>query len=476
MNTKQLLEEAEGSKALGLYAEAEAALRKVEANDPTMRNYAQSQLIELFHGLRRFQEAADLGEALIARGVIRYSPIINTMLALQYLGRIEEARDTLLLVEKCGHRLSEDAYQMACFESRLGNFSEALRWLLLEFRRSEDYYAHALGDTDLRPLWEWLRDYKPTLEEAHLFVETRFKDVCTAARDKDALIQLSADDLTHYPEGMRRLFRYEVKAGYFTLNPLAVAQEPGAAAQFEHDWRAGLETVEGFIREGHKHAADVVLDAQVRYAVEHARAGNHLGARYHILWAIPHRPTLFLDFLNEPDFDLMWPFLTELLRASHGDKGFQKRMREVEACTATDPNRAWSLLEETPAAGRTTGLYLLRLAGLYNAEEDYESALPIWAEVRRLWPQDAAAFGNAIEALRKLGRNDEARRLLAEAPGCYRRFRKYWEQMATLEGVRRDLPPAGCTTFRGQPDLGGLLIPENEPAASGEAKPEPQDL
>jgi len=476
LNTAQLFKEAEGLEALGLYAEAEATLRKVEANDPDARDFAQCRLVHLFMQIQRHEDVATLGTSLIERGIRHYGTIIKTMLALQFLGRTEEARDTLRLVEESGHSLEEDAYQMACFASRLGEFHEALGWLLLEFRRSEDYYAHALGDTDLRPLWEWLRDYQPTLEEAHLFIETRFKDVCAAARDKDAPIQLSADDLTHYPEGVRRLFRFNGASGYFTLNPLAVAQEPGAAAQFEHDWRAGLETVEGLIREGHNRVADVVLDAQMRYAVEHARAGNHLGARYHILWALKFRPALIWDFLKQPGLEMMVPFLADLVLANEQDATFRKRMGEVEACTATDPDRAWSLLEATPEAGRTTGLYLLRLAGLYDAEEDYESALPIWAELRRLWPDDAAAFGNAIEALRKLGRNDEARRLLAESPACYRRFRKYWAQMATLEGVRRTFPPAGCTTFRGHPDLGGVLIPERDFGfiPDGESAPNPR--
>ena len=129
------------------------------------RDFAQCRLVHLFMQIQRHEDVARIGTSLLTRGIRHYGTIIKTMLALQFLGRTEEARDTLRLVEESGHSLEEDAYQMACFASRLGEFHEALGWLLLEFRRSEDYYAHALGDTDLRPLWEWLRNYQPTLEE-----------------------------------------------------------------------------------------------------------------------------------------------------------------------------------------------------------------------------------------------------------------------------------------------------------------------
>ena len=51
--------------------------------------------------------------------------------------------------------------------------------------------------------------------------------------------------------------------------------------------------------------------------------------------------------------------------------------------------------------------------------------------------------------------------------------------MATLEGVRRTFLPAGCTTFRGHPDLGGVLIPERDfgfiPDAESAPNPRPDD-
>ena len=157
----------------------------------------------------------------------------------------------------------------------------------------------------------------------------------------------------------------------------------------------------------------------------------------------------------------MTPLLTELLLANLHDENFVHRMQALSECNATtDAERAWKLLDETPACLRTSGLFLLNQGLLYHGEKDYERALPNWKELRRLWPQDAAGFGNAITALQELGRNDEARKLLAEVPACYRRFFLYWRQRAELHCPPHRFPPHIVVRFRGRPDLHGLLIPD----------------
>ena len=273
----------------------------MEANDPSVRDLAQKRLVLLLVGQRRFQEAADIGTGLIARGVLDYGAIIYTMLALNFLDRVEAARDTLLLVEKGGHPLEEEAYQMACFESRLGEFRKAFGWLVSEFRRSTEYYARCFQDSDLAPLWPWIRDYRPPLDEAHLLIETAFKDVCAAGLDKNVPVELSPADIDTMPEAQRGLFRFDFESGYFVLNPSAVANEPAAAAEFEGQRKAQFESVADCIKNMHQNAADVVLDAQAGYAVEHAKWGNHLGARFHILRALRFKPALmgrFSEMLN----------------------------------------------------------------------------------------------------------------------------------------------------------------------------------
>jgi hypothetical protein len=382
------------------------------------------------------------------------------MLAENFLGRIREARDTLLLVEECGHSLDEDAYQMACFSARLGEFEYALHWLLIDFNRSSTYYARSFWDTDLNPFWEWLRNFNPALKDAHRILLTPFKTVVAAVYAQGRNLELSIEDLQHLPEAQKNLFRYDHREGAYFPYPLAIERDPAAMDDLMSDMKARYEWIEGCIRNVHQTATTTVLDMQPNYAAEHAARGNHLGARYHILWGTSLRPALIVDFLNHPGLGLMRGFMEELLLANHENPGFGQRMHEAAECMEQNPDQAWRLMEETPEAQRRTALFKARLASLHNAYEEYEVALPLWEELRRLWPHDVLGYSGAIDALLKLGRREEAAALLASAPPCYRRFAIYWWQLAEIEGGTPRYCAFGRPHFRGQPDLGAKLIPE----------------
>jgi hypothetical protein len=57
-----------------------------------------------------------------------------------------------------------------------------------------------------------------------------------------------------------------------------------------------------------------------------------------------------------------------------------------------------------------------------------------------------------------LGRWAEAETVLNRAPDCYRRFHLYHAQRENLKQRNLDCSPPKTVPFRGQPDLGGLLI------------------
>jgi hypothetical protein len=56
------------------------------------------------------------------------------MCALSFIGRPNEGREVLQLVEKFGRPITAHAYQMACFDSVSGDFPGALRWLEIELQ------------------------------------------------------------------------------------------------------------------------------------------------------------------------------------------------------------------------------------------------------------------------------------------------------------------------------------------------------
>lgn len=460
---RQLIAEALGFRDLGLLDEAEASLRRAIETGGDDADRARAELAHLLLAQRHFDESASLGMDLIRRGVMTEDIVINAMLALHFLGRITEARETLKLVEKCGGSLERESYQQACFASRLGEFPEALGWLLKEFRRSRDYYIHCFEDIDLVPLWEWLRNHLPTLAEAHDIMETPLDHVRGAGHQALEDVRYSAGDLDELSPTARGLLRYDFQNGRYQMPPLCAVRDRKATQILMRSRRERIASVDEALGGLAERALSTVLDAQPRYAAEHASWRNHLGARYHILWALPLRPSLMQNFLDEPALEMMRPLLKEYAFASEHDPDFGARINAVADCVENDPDKAWRLLDQTPKNLRETNLYQLRLAAVFQADNDYERALSIWESLRERWPDDAIGYANGIDALIGLGRHTEAREILALAPRCYRRFRIYYRQSAVLNGT---MAPANQSIkpFRGRPELGGHILPVSCPA------------
>lgn len=453
----RLVKQADGYVSMGLLDEAEVCLRAACETEGPEAERARGNLAHLLLGQRRYEESAALGLDLIKRGAIDEDVIINAMLALHFMGRFEEARETLNLLGQLGVAPEREAYQQACFATRLGEFPEALRWLLMEFRRSSEYFVHACEDTDLTALWAWMRHHQPTLEEAHDILETPLglvKDECHKALLE---VRYSAGDLDELPESVRGLLRYDYAAGCCQMPPLWAARNQEALERLLDVRRAQLGDVENALSEAETNALHVVLAAQPRYAAEHASWRNHLGARYHILWALPRQPSLMEEFLATPGLEMMRPLLEEYAFATERDPGFGVRMDKVFSCLEDDPDRAWAVLNETPNEVRETGIYQLRLASVYEAEGDFARSLPIWEALRKRWPDDVVGYGNAVGALIKLGRPEEAKKLLEDSPLCFRRYRTYHRHRATLYDT-----PSPTTLprrrFLGRPDLNGEIL------------------
>jgi len=459
---RRSLDEAAGYLEMGLLDEVEDCLRRTMESGGAQGNKAQSELAHLLLGQRRFEESASLGLELIHRGILNESVIITAMLALHFLGRFIEARETLGLLGKLGVPPERESYQQACFAARLREFPEALRWLLMEFRRSDEYFIHCSEDTDLVPLWAWLGNHTPALGVAHEIIEAPWDAVRRAGRAALEDVRYSAGDLDEFPEFAGRLMKYDYNEGCYQTWRLGAARNPAAMSQLLEIRRARLAGVEAAIAAVYERAMSVVLAAQPAYAAEHASWGNHHGARCHILWALPRKPELMADFLSMPGLEMMRPLLEEYASATARDPEFGNRMASVSSCLDTDSERAWALLERTPAAVRDTGIYQLRLAGVYDADNDYARSLPIWNALRKRWPADVVGYGNAVGALIKLGRAEEAKSILENSPLCFRRYRTYLRHRAIFYNT-----PAPITLrhrkFLGRLDLNGEILPASCP-------------
>jgi hypothetical protein len=271
--------------------------------------------------------------------------------------------------------------------------------------------------------------------------------------------QLDENDLKGLPEEFRDLFRFNFRVGIFEPDPRAVAKMPALAREFRKSRARQVTRLASMIRAGVSRALDTVIKAQPKYAAEKAALGNHLGLRYHVLWALARRPELIGMFYSEPDCTGLYNLLDSLADVQRTDPGFCARMDMLGEIIFLDLEEAWKLLDKTPGSVRAHPLFQLRQAMAYAEDTDYERALPIYLELCEGWPDDAVGFANACDCLMKLGRWAEAEAVLDRAPQCYQRFHLYHSQRENLMQRTRACSPPRTVPFRGRPDLGGLLVP-----------------
>lgn len=457
MNQDRLIDEAQGYARLGMLAEAEAVLEQVPRAQEKAYLTAQNYLLGIYLCRRECQKAADAGRLLILQGLFDVDIVTSTMMALTFIGRHEEGRDVLALVERFGRPLSDHAYQMACFESLLENFPDSLRWLETELLEPRYFSDRSIGDSDLFPLWRWLATNRPSSKDAHRILQMNLGKACDAACKPNAEIRLDHNDLKGVPARAQDLFRFNFAVGMFELNPSAVAKNPVSTMEFRNSRARHIAKIVAMIRAGIHHAQRIVIQLQPKYAAEHAAWNNHLGARYHILWTLARKPEMLRFFYAQPGLRPMYGFLDGVVDVQMSDSGFVPRMDLVRDLVSADLEEAWKTLEQTPPSVRKHPLFCLRQAMLYQADNDHERALPLYLKLCSTWPDDAVGFANACNSLMKLGRWIDAEKVFRMAPKCYEQFLLHNYQRQSLCKRTLDNPTYKTVSFRGQPDLGGLL-------------------
>ena len=300
-----------------------------------------------------------MGTRLILEGAYDTQTIVLTMCALSFIGRPKEGRDVLQLVEQFGRPIAAHAYQMACFDSVSGDFPGALRWLEIELQNPQHFGQRSIGDSDLFPLWGWLARGELTLQDSHRVLRMELESYCVAACDYNAEVQVDENDLKGFPEEFRDLFRFDFTAGIFELNPSAVAKMPALARQFRKYRARHVARVASMIRAGISKALDVVIKAQPKYAAEKAALGDHLGLRYHVVWALARRQELIGMFYAQLDSTGLYDLLDSLSKVERVDPGFCSRMDLIGELIFVDLEEAWKLLEGRPNSSAATRYFSL---------------------------------------------------------------------------------------------------------------------
>jgi predicted Zn-dependent protease len=151
------LRAAEGWLGLGDHREAFAEIEKIPPDrraHPDVLNLRW----QVFSRIGHWQACVDVARAITEMAPDSPAGWIQLSFALHELKRTTEARDNLLPV--VGRFPDEPTmrYNLACYETQLGNLDRGREWLRKAFSLpdSDNLKASARTDPDLKPLWEEL--------------------------------------------------------------------------------------------------------------------------------------------------------------------------------------------------------------------------------------------------------------------------------------------------------------------------------
>jgi tetratricopeptide (TPR) repeat protein len=185
--------------------------------------------------------------------------------------------------------------------------------------------------------------------------------------------------------------------------------------------------------------------------VEKAKAGNLIGARYHVLFALGNRPQELQRFAQELRPLGLQYFLDELLYAASFDPNVCVKLRQV--ALAQDAGQfafALDLLDDIPAHLQSLPICLLPRANNENRRGYRHFATRLYKKIARRWPQDPVGYYNTIGNLMEDEKWDEAIQVFHQAPESYRILALSQQQRTQMDN--REYKPGKGDVFYGQPE------------------------
>ncbi len=142
---------AQGYSELGMQEEAIAEIDTIPGEYSERPDILEARLLILMHA-RRWKEALATSRKLCKAKPEAAAGFIHAAFCLHELGRTQDAKT--LLVSGPPSLLKEPTYHynLACYETKLGNFPEAHAHLEASFAMDRKFREFAKGDADLDPI------------------------------------------------------------------------------------------------------------------------------------------------------------------------------------------------------------------------------------------------------------------------------------------------------------------------------------
>jgi len=148
-----LLQPFVGYIELGMYEEA---ARELEDLPEALKEHPVVWLarLELIMELKRWEEGATLGQSLCARWPHELEFWFKTAYCQHELKQTAEAKATLLVAPELIRQTALFYYNLACYETQLGDLGSGRRLLEQSCAIDKRFRQDALKDPDLQPLWK----------------------------------------------------------------------------------------------------------------------------------------------------------------------------------------------------------------------------------------------------------------------------------------------------------------------------------
>ena len=148
-----LLQPFVGYLELGMYDDAE---KELESFQSELKDHPLLWLarLELIMARRQWEGGVALGKILCTRWPDELEFWFKTAYCQHELRQTAEARETLLTAPTAIHHTAVFYYNLACYETQLGNLTAGKKFLEQSFKINKRFRQDWLKDPDLAPLWK----------------------------------------------------------------------------------------------------------------------------------------------------------------------------------------------------------------------------------------------------------------------------------------------------------------------------------
>ena len=360
---------------------------------------------------RRYSLAADYAKRLEKREYLDKADFHVISLAYNYAGLHEasyKACKRALEFETDRYTCS-DLYTLACRAGSIGKYDEALKSILQQFslidEASSDFRRKVFLDSELAEVWLQGTTSTPYVDQVLDFYFADWRSIAFENQSIKPERSVDHGDLAHIPEEFHCLLKPQCAVTFLSA-PVKEAQFPELHRRYL-EWQAETVAprVQAFIAYMEK-CEEILIARQPLFAAFQADRGRIGLSRSHLLCILRHSKDCDPALL--PDLPMLRPLLSEF-RAQYQESPEAFRLLVHAGRQPHDEEFFTSL----PPVNRASILAALYLGNCHFRERRYADAIRSYVACHKLWPQDDTTLLNAVYALQKLERFEDAAKVLA---------------------------------------------------------------